>query len=585
MSIGKVTAPVVTQTEQKAVDRVSAGAPQFSTDFSALVDLAAKRTDVVQDRRAAADADKGAARRTEVQDRPRPDMRSRRDDRVKPKDRPADQKSAADKADAAEKAPVADDGASGEAAPAANSAPSSVPSAERQSADKTADPTVPDAVAAVPGIPVNDPSVPTSVGLGFANAAVQQADAATPDSVTMATPGQAAGVMPGQTGEAVPGQIAGAATGQAKSNTQPHPQGKAAVQNSASDLSQAAAAALASASAAASPAGQAKPGASAASAQAGGATQPLAAGTSASPQAAALAALLPTGETVKVQTAAADTASSASSIPSGQLLRGGDIFALGLANGGGDASQTASGGGGKGGGASGDAAQQAQVLAQAAADSGRVEMREAAEKQVFSSLLNAQLVAEPPKAATGVAGATGSLGDPAAMAMPVSSTPGLSSTTAAGQAQMAQPARPQPAVPLHDQIGVHMVKAAKEGTSRINIELNPLELGKIEVRLDMAQDGRVVANIIADNSDTLTMLQQDAQALQRSLQDAGLQADSGSLNFHLRGQERQFSQAEDGRRGHGGSRNMAMMDNSDAAPVAATSQESLTADGGLDIRI
>jgi hypothetical protein len=44
----------------------------------------------------------------------------------------------------------------------------------------------------------------------------------------------------------------------------------------------------------------------------------------------------------------------------------------------------------------------------------------------------------------------------------------------------------------------------------------------------------VVATVTADQRHTLELLRSDARSLERALQEAGLQTDSGSLNFNLR---------------------------------------------------
>jgi flagellar hook-length control protein FliK len=96
-----------------------------------------------------------------------------------------------------------------------------------------------------------------------------------------------------------------------------------------------------------------------------------------------------------------------------------------------------------------------------------------------------------------------------------------------------KPAGPHRAVV--DQISVNIGKAAKGGIERIQIQLKPENLGRVEVRLEVSHDGRVTAAVTADNRDTLELLKSDARGLERALQDAGLKADSGSLSFSLRG--------------------------------------------------
>jgi len=123
----------------------------------------------------------------------------------------------------------------------------------------------------------------------------------------------------------------------------------------------------------------------------------------------------------------------------------------------------------------------------------------------------------------------------------------------AGAAPTDQPATAgaRPAVaapPLPEQLTVHIQKAVRDGADRINIQLRPAELGRIEVRLEFARDGRLNAAVLADRVETLELLQRDSRVLERALQDAGLKADSGSLTFNLRGEGRQeFGQAQERR--------------------------------------
>ena len=86
-------------------------------------------------------------------------------------------------------------------------------------------------------------------------------------------------------------------------------------------------------------------------------------------------------------------------------------------------------------------------------------------------------------------------------------------------------------------------RALGQGTDRINIQLKPAELGRIEVKLEVAHDGKINAVIAAERSDTLDLLRQDARHLQQSLQGAGLNADSSSLSFTLKNQDNSFQQA------------------------------------------
>ncbi len=75
----------------------------------------------------------------------------------------------------------------------------------------------------------------------------------------------------------------------------------------------------------------------------------------------------------------------------------------------------------------------------------------------------------------------------------------------------------------------------KDGSSQMTIQLRPAELGRIDVKLNVDSEGKVQGIISADNPHTLHLLLKDVGGLERALQEAGLRADSGCLQFNLRG--------------------------------------------------
>lgn len=98
-----------------------------------------------------------------------------------------------------------------------------------------------------------------------------------------------------------------------------------------------------------------------------------------------------------------------------------------------------------------------------------------------------------------------------------------------------------------EQVAVRISRAVASGLDRIVIRLQPAELGRVEVKLEVAGDGRTVVTVWADKPETLDLLQRDARSLERALEQAGLRTDSGSLSFNLRGQSGGSRQAADGR--------------------------------------
>jgi flagellar hook-length control protein FliK len=110
-------------------------------------------------------------------------------------------------------------------------------------------------------------------------------------------------------------------------------------------------------------------------------------------------------------------------------------------------------------------------------------------------------------------------------------SPGASARTAAFLAQLKQNVQVPPA---HEQVAIQIQKAMQNGSNRLTVSLEPAELGRVEVKLDVDKDKKVTASIIVDRPATLDLLQRDAKTLERALQDAGLQTNDGSLSFSLR---------------------------------------------------
>ncbi len=84
-----------------------------------------------------------------------------------------------------------------------------------------------------------------------------------------------------------------------------------------------------------------------------------------------------------------------------------------------------------------------------------------------------------------------------------------------------------------EQVAVQIRQHSASGFDRIQIQLEPAELGRVEIQIELGKDGRVQAMVSADNQDTLDLLQRDSKMLQQALEQAGLQGDESSLEFSL----------------------------------------------------
>lgn len=157
-------------------------------------------------------------------------------------------------------------------------------------------------------------------------------------------------------------------------------------------------------------------------------------------------------------------------------------------------------------------------------------------------------------------------------------------TQHAAHTQAAQPRFTVAQQAAVDQVSVQISKAIKDGVDRINIQLRPENMGRVDVRLEVT-DGRVAATVTADSKETLDMLQKDARELERALQQAGLQTDNGSLSFSLRGQQ---GQGHEGDRqvagGRSGPETLAADDPAAETPAWTDYPGGIRPDGRIDIR-
>ena len=151
-----------------------------------------------------------------------------------------------------------------------------------------------------------------------------------------------------------------------------------------------------------------------------------------------------------------------------------------------------------------------------------------------------------------------------------------------------RPSRGSAGMPMgvHDQIAVHIKKQAGDEVDQFTINLHPAELGRIDIKLDIGVDGRVSAMVAVERAQTLELLQRDSRGLERALQEAGLQTDSNSLNFSLRGEGNPFG--NDGRgdgKGNGAGRRGRGLDGSGDQDASETAVYTATlGNGRLDIR-
>ncbi len=148
-------------------------------------------------------------------------------------------------------------------------------------------------------------------------------------------------------------------------------------------------------------------------------------------------------------------------------------------------------------------------------------------------------------------------------------------------AQFQASANASPAIPLSG-VAVEIASQALAGNSRFEIRLDPAELGRIDVKLDIDGDGNTTTRVVVERADTLELLKRDANQLERALQQAGLKTSDNAMEFSLR--QEAFQQNDE----QGPSRSAQIVLPDDETPVLTQRQSYgrlLGMGGGLDIRI
>lgn len=94
-------------------------------------------------------------------------------------------------------------------------------------------------------------------------------------------------------------------------------------------------------------------------------------------------------------------------------------------------------------------------------------------------------------------------------------------------------------------VNIGLMRGITGKMSSLLVQLEPAELGKVEIRLKLdAKNSAARVHMTVDKPETLAMLQKDTALLERTLKEAGIETDEGSLSFDLRQQGQGFDQRE-----------------------------------------
>lgn len=170
-----------------------------------------------------------------------------------------------------------------------------------------------------------------------------------------------------------------------------------------------------------------------------------------------------------------------------------------------------------------------------------------------------------------------------AIQAPVTNT---TSAATASTATLTATAASVTAVPISG-VPIEIAAAARAGKTRFDISLDPVDLGRIDVRVNVDRNGQVTSHLTVEKPETLAMLKQDAPQLQRALDDAGFKTGSNGLSFSLRDQNSSGQNSGQNNDNGGNARRLIISEDETvaAAPVGRGYGRMLGSSSGVDIRV
>ena len=182
-------------------------------------------------------------------------------------------------------------------------------------------------------------------------------------------------------------------------------------------------------------------------------------------------------------------------------------------------------------------------------------------------------------------GFNGLFGDDAGQTNPSLATQANNTNTNFQAVMASNNAARAPMNPAAMQVNVSLRNAVAQGQTQLQIQLKPASLGMVDVKLAFESDGAVRGTLIVDRPETLEMLRNDSRTLEKALQDAGLNLESGGLEYSLRdgGDAQNNEQDKAGNNGRGASDELDAIDGEDA-PILEQTMDIITEDQ-VDVRV
>ena len=83
------------------------------------------------------------------------------------------------------------------------------------------------------------------------------------------------------------------------------------------------------------------------------------------------------------------------------------------------------------------------------------------------------------------------------------------------------------------QVGLEVTRAVKAGNTEFTVRLNPVELGKVTIKMAFDKDGSASLRVLAQSPETVALLQRDMRGLERAIEAGGMKSTQADVTIEL----------------------------------------------------
>ncbi len=83
------------------------------------------------------------------------------------------------------------------------------------------------------------------------------------------------------------------------------------------------------------------------------------------------------------------------------------------------------------------------------------------------------------------------------------------------------------------QVGLEVTRAVNAGNTEFTVKLNPVELGKVTIKMAFDKDGAASLRVLAQSPETVSLLQREVRGLERAIEAGGIKSAEANVSIEL----------------------------------------------------